>query len=45
LEVCDSSFTSPWTAVQVTPVVVNGRNVVVLPSSSLQKFYRLHKVP
>ena len=43
LESCDSMLYSSWTAVPATPVVVNGRNVVVVPSSSLQKFYRLRK--
>jgi hypothetical protein len=45
LEGTDSSFSSTRTPVLVTPTVVNGMNTVVLPSSSTQKFYRLHKVP
>jgi hypothetical protein len=43
LEACNSTLYSSWTPVPVAPVVLYGRNVVVLPSSSLQKFYRLRK--
>ncbi|HXJ57185.1 MAG TPA: HYR domain-containing protein, partial [Verrucomicrobiae bacterium] len=46
LEVCDNSQSYySWTTVPVAPVVIYGRNVVVLPSTSSQKFYRLRKGP
>jgi hypothetical protein len=43
LYVCDGSASSVWTLVQVTPTVINGMNVVVLPTPVPQKFYRLQK--
>jgi hypothetical protein len=43
LYVCDSSGYSAWTPLTVTPTVINGMNVVVLPTTVPQKFYRLQK--
>jgi hypothetical protein len=43
LEVTDPSLPGSWSVVSATPVVLNGRNVVVVPSSSIARFYRLRK--
>ena len=43
LYACDSSVSPVWTLVSATPTVLNGMNVVVLPTSAPQMFYRLQK--